>query len=79
MKLLRVLDKVTGHVFIPESSTGPPGMRDMLSDAMEMRDLDLGDVDDVQDRWVDRRDEYDEMETDAWQGEGELRAKVGKE
>ena len=80
MKLLRVLDKVTGHVFVPGSSLAQRSViGDERSDGMGMRDLDLGDVDDVQDRWVDRRDEFDEMETDAWRREGEMRAQVREE
>lgn len=79
MKLLRVLDRVTGYVFIPNSSTTrTANTHALFSSAMGLHDQDLGDVDDVQERWIDRRDEYDELETEGWRREGEMRANAGE-
>ncbi len=79
MKLLRVLDRVTGYVFIPNSSsTGTTDTHALFSSAMGMHQ-DLGDVDDVQERWIDRREEYDELEKEAWKREVEMRVQMEQE
>ncbi|RXK36719.1 cytoplasmic protein [Tremella mesenterica] len=74
MKLLRLLDKATGYVFIP-SDTEVPDPNGMLSTAAGPMPAYLGDVDDVQERWVDRKEEYDEAEREEWAMEAEIRAR----
>ncbi len=77
MKLLRVLDRVTGYIFVPNStSTQKANTHALFSSAMGLSDRDLGDVDDVQERWVDRKEEFDELENEAWRKEGEMRVQA---
>ena len=78
LKVLRVLDKVTGYIFVPNAiSTGTEDTHDLSRSAMTLADQDLGDVDDAQERWLDRKEEYDEVEREAWKREGEMRAQAG--
>ena len=71
LTLLRVLDRANGHVYGPTTSADSDDIRALMG---EMGMQDLGDVDDVQERWIDRRGEYDEAEREAWKREGEMRA-----
>ena len=80
MKLLRVLDRVTGYVFLPNpTSTNTIDSHAIFSSAIGMGDQELGDVDAVQERWIDRREDYDDLETEAWKREGVMRAQAGEE
>lgn len=66
MSLVRLIDKVTGYVFMPDatgdnlhalfsSAAGPaPGYKD---------------ISDIQERWGDRRDEYDAAQMEQWEKE----------
>jgi hypothetical protein len=38
----------------------------------------LGDVDDVQERWLDNKEVWDAKEKEEWKKEGEMRAAMGK-
>jgi hypothetical protein len=87
LHLTRAIDRATGYVFIPPpASTAPPGTVDdtnapsavrpnsyalFSSAAGPMRDPG-SDVRDVQERWVDAKDDYDAYEKKQWRREGEI-------
>jgi hypothetical protein len=74
MKLLRVLDRVTGYIYVPRSSsTHQANTLSLFSSALSM-DAGEADIDEIQERWVDMKEEYDEVETQGWRREGEARA-----
>jgi hypothetical protein len=75
MKLLRQVDKATGYIYVPSSSTNEPNTYGLFSTAQG--DGYLGDVNDVQERWLDNKDIWDEREKDEWKKEGEMRAAMG--
>lgn len=57
MSLLRAIDKAGGYAF-----GGAEGANDTVWQVAVREGLGTMDVRDVQERWVDRRDEWDEME-----------------
>jgi len=74
---LRAIDRATGYVFQgargtdenghtidDEASIWAQAMSDHWAGKMEVRD--------VQERWIDRREEYDELERKAWEEEAKL-------
>lgn len=68
--LLRAIDKAGGHVFGGVEGVGPTVWE------MTMREgATTMDARDVQERWIDRREEFDEMERNAWEQEARLAAK----
>jgi GPN-loop GTPase len=87
LHLTRAIDRATGYVFVPPpTSKAPPGTVDdtnaasatransyalFSSAAGPMRDPG-SDVRDVQERWVDAKDEYDAYEKVRWKREGEI-------
>ncbi|EGO03498.1 hypothetical protein SERLA73DRAFT_83522 [Serpula lacrymans var. lacrymans S7.3] len=87
LHLARAIDRATGYVFIPLPDTKPPpGAIDdpdvssavrpntysLLSTAAgPMRDFG-SNVQDVQERWVDAREQYDAHEKAQWRREGEI-------
>lgn len=77
MKLLRQVDKATGYIYVPSSSsTTEPNTYGLFSTAQG--DGYLGDVNDVQERWLDNKEMWDEREKDEWKKEGEMRAAIGQ-
>lgn len=72
MKLLRQLDKATGYIYVPSSSTSEPNTYGLFSTAQSQGYL--GDIDDVQERWIDNKAIWDEREKEEWKKEGEMRA-----
>ena len=83
--LARVIDKATGCVFVPLSGSQiPPGADDdadvpptrrpnaygVMSSAMGPMRGPRSDVRDVQERWIDAREEYDVWEKVQWRKEG---------
>lgn len=71
LKLLKLLDKVVGYAYIPlsansqDASSGQAPTSVARSDptSIPLQQLTgLGDVADVQERWVDQREAYDEWE-----------------
>lgn len=74
LHLLRQIDKATGYIFIP-----PPGSgSDLLDNAYALFSTGAGDVpgwdvQDVEERWGERKLEYDEMEQKEWEKEHEAR------
>lgn len=76
MKLLRQLDKANGYIYVPSSSsTSEPNTYGLFTSAQA--DSYLGDIDDVQERWIDNKEMWDEREKQEWQKEGEMRAASG--
>ncbi|KZO92026.1 hypothetical protein CALVIDRAFT_504954 [Calocera viscosa TUFC12733] len=91
LRLLRVVDNATGYVFAPppgareatpaaplareaqRRSTTGPNTDALFSSAFSA--LPGGDVRDVQERWVDAREEWDEWEREQWAKEGEAVAR----
>jgi hypothetical protein len=74
---LRAIDRATGYVFQGARGTDETGKT--LDDeasiwAQAMSDHWAGkmEVRDVQERWIDRREEYDELERKAWEEEAKL-------
>jgi hypothetical protein len=80
LKLVRLIDKVTGYIFIPSSSGGSstttPNTDALFSSAMGALPPDLGSIADVQERWVDHRQDWDEWEREEWKKEGEERRRL---
>ena len=84
LNLTRAIDRATGYVFVPPPE-GPsdateaaapgsarPNAHALLSSAMGPRVLGLrSEVRDVQERWVDAREEWDAYERAQWRREGE--------
>ncbi|KAL7422297.1 hypothetical protein Q5752_002943 [Cryptotrichosporon argae] len=71
--LLRALDKANGYVFVPTAHADPAA--DNLH-ALFASAVDVGDVRDVQERWIDRKDAWDEWEKEGWKKEWEQHGKA---
>ncbi|CCM01350.1 uncharacterized protein FIBRA_03400 [Fibroporia radiculosa] len=87
LHLTRVIDKATGCVFVPPpSAPQPPGTIESPSDSSATRRPNMhalfstaagpihgtrSDVRDVQERWVDAREEWDDWERAEWRREGQ--------
>ncbi|CAE6467691.1 unnamed protein product [Rhizoctonia solani] len=84
--LMRTIDRVLGYVFVqaPQSDGGAPqaqGTYRPNQDALftsAMGSLPGHSIQDVQERWVDSREEYDAWESREWRMEGEEAAKRGE-
>ncbi|EKM49082.1 uncharacterized protein PHACADRAFT_202032 [Phanerochaete carnosa HHB-10118-sp] len=85
LHLMRIIDKATGCVFVPPpdarvpqgavNNTGAPptqrpNMFSLMSSAIGPMPGPRSDVRDVQERWIDAREEYDEWERAQWRKEG---------
>lgn len=84
LQLLRQIDKATGYIFIPPSSTSGGGSTDLLDNAYALFSTGAGDVpgwdvNDVEERWGERKAEWDEVEREEWKREHERRAESGME
>ena len=64
MNLVRVIDRVSGYVFGPAE-----GANDNVWQVAVREGLGTLDVRDVQERWIDTREEYDEMEQQEFERE----------
>lgn len=86
LHLARVIDKATGCVFVPPPETKQPeGVIDTSSAPASQRPNAFGlfssaiapvkgprsDVRDVQERWIDAREEWDAFEKAQWRREGQ--------
>lgn len=88
LNLTRAIDRASGYVFLPPTSTGgPPGTVPpaestpasgapnayaLLSSAAGPARGVRSDVREVQERWVDARGEWDAHERREWRREGEV-------
>lgn len=85
--LTRAIDRATGYVFVPPpESKPPPGTVDakdapaaarpntyaLFSSAAGPMQGPGSNVRDVQERWVDAKEEYDAFEKVQWRKEGEI-------
>ena len=84
LHLTRTIDKATGYVFVPPA--GPPDTIDqsnaaaavrpntyaLFSSAIGTAKGPASDIRDVQERWVDAREEWDAYEKKEWRKEGEM-------
>ena len=86
LNLTRVIDRATGYVFVPppgskapegtiDETTAPssrPNTYSLFSSAAGAMKGVRRDVRDVQERWIDSREEWDAFEKIEWRKEGEL-------
>lgn len=87
LNLTRVIDRATGYVFVPpagsnqppgtieENNTGPairPNTYALFSSAVAPLQGPGSDVRDIQERWIDAKEEYDAFERKEWRKEGEM-------
>ncbi len=68
MSLLRAIDRAGGYAFGPAE-----GANDTVWQVAVREGLGQMDVRDVQERWIDRREEYDELERQQWEEEQKRR------
>ncbi|KAF2396691.1 ATP binding protein [Trichodelitschia bisporula] len=64
--LLRAIDRASGYVFGSAN-----GANDTVWQVAMRDDAVTMDIRDVQERWIDRREEYDEAEREKWKAEGD--------
>ncbi|WPH04498.1 Hypothetical protein R9X50_00738900 [Acrodontium crateriforme] len=72
--LLRAIDRASGYVFagargVDEEGRTVDGEASVWAQAMSEQWVGKMDVRDVQERWIDRKDHYDEMERKQWEDE----------
>ena len=87
LHLTRAIDKATGYVFVPPAgSNRPPDTIDqsnasaavrpntyaLFSSAIGEMKGPASDIRDVQERWIDARDQWDAYEKKEWRKEGEM-------
>ena len=80
VNLSRMIDRATGYIFIPpKNDPVPEGTIDSSSAPASARPNPYslfttvaGKVGDVQERWIDAKEEYDAFEKREWRREGEL-------
>jgi GPN-loop GTPase len=87
LNLTRAIDRATGYIFVPPAdSAAPPGSIEMAEASSSQRPNEYAlfstaagamkgaksDVRDVQERWVDAREEWDAYEKKQWRREGQL-------
>lgn len=85
--LTRAIDRATGYVFIPPAESNvPPGTMDasdasssarpntyaLFSSAAGSLQGPGSDIRDIQERWIDAKEEWDAFEKTQWRREGEL-------
>ncbi|WWC69518.1 uncharacterized protein I206_103460 [Kwoniella pini CBS 10737] len=80
MTLVRLVDKMTGYIFIPHNTIEGDGddTNQINTQALFgsiMSSTTKNDVRDVQERWLDNKDAYDEYEREQWAHEWEERKK----
>ena len=74
MLLLRAIDRAGGYVF-----GGPEGANDTVWQVAMREDAVTMDIKDVQERWIDRREEFDELERLQWAEERKMANEQGCE
>lgn len=74
-QLLRVVDRAGGYVF-----GGAEGANDTVWQIAMRNETSLLEAQDIQERWVDAKDEYDAVEQKEWDAQMQMRAEtVGAE
>ena len=74
MHLLRVIDRAGGYVF-----GGAEGANDTIWAVAMRNEASMMDVTDVQERWIDQKEEYDRMEREADEEVARLREEQAME
>ena len=69
MHLLQVIDRAGGYAF-----GGAEGANDTVWQVAMREGVTTMDVKDVQERWIDAKDAYDEAEREQWQKQAESEA-----
>ncbi|WVQ98671.1 hypothetical protein IAU59_005802 [Kwoniella sp. CBS 9459] len=80
INLVRLVDKMTGYIFVPHSDEDD-GTNAINTQALFGSIAGMGrgqDVRDVQERWLDNKAAYDEWEREEWRKEGEERSRARK-
>ncbi|SMY27612.1 unnamed protein product [Zymoseptoria tritici ST99CH_1A5] len=81
--LLRAIDRASGYVFAGARGTDESGrtLNDEASIWAQAMSENYGkmEVRDVQERWIDRREEYDELERKGWEEEAKLAGALPEE
>lgn len=83
LNIVRLVDKMTGYIFIPSGDlegTNAINTQALFGSAMSSAKLigrAGGDVRDVQERWMDNKEAWDEWEKEEWKKEAEIRAQLG--
>ncbi|KAF8156586.1 hypothetical protein B0H34DRAFT_627525, partial [Crassisporium funariophilum] len=87
LNLTRAIDKATGYIYVPppksarppdtiDQSNAPPTVRPntyaLFSSAAGPMKGPASDVRDVQERWIDAKDDWDAFEKREWRKEGEM-------
>ena len=86
LHLTNAIDRATGYVFVTPTTSLPPGAVSPKSTDRSQRPNEyallstaagpltglMSDVRDVQERWIDAREEWDAFEKREWRKEGEL-------
>lgn len=73
MSLLQAIDRASGYAF-----GGAEGANDTIWQVAVREGMGTLDIRDVQERWLDSREEYDENERQDWENEAKVRMEVGK-
>ena len=86
LHLMRVIDRATGYIYVPPSNDAPPGTTNPADASRSQRPNQYAlfsttagqltgprsDVHDIQERWIDAKEEWDAFERRAWRNEGEI-------
>lgn len=73
MHLLQVIDRAGGYAF-----GGAEGANDTVWQVAMREGVTTMDIKDVQERWLDRKEEYDEMERKEWAEQAKMRDEAEK-
>lgn len=68
MHLLRVIDRAGGYIF-----GSAEGANDTVWQVAMRNESSMLEVQDIQERWVDNKDEYDEIEQKEWEEQAKVR------
>jgi len=72
MSLLHTIDRAGGYAF-----GGAEGANDTVWQVAVREGMGKMDIRDVQDRWIDNKDEWDEKERQEWEAEAKKREEAG--
>ncbi|GMK58789.1 hypothetical protein CspeluHIS016_0602310 [Cutaneotrichosporon spelunceum] len=73
MHLVRLIDKVTGYVFMPSGGTTEDNLHALFSSASGTIPGGYADISDVQERWGEGREAFDKAEEERWEREWAMR------
>ncbi|BEJ14367.1 hypothetical protein CspHIS471_0401340 [Cutaneotrichosporon sp. HIS471] len=73
MHLVRLIDKVTGYVFMPSGGTTEDNLHALFSSASGAIPGGYADISDVQERWGEGREAFDKADEEQWEREWAMR------